>query len=85
MLTSRSQVGPLRHTLITLQPGVKLDQQQVQKTVEIVGHKLQQLQMSQKSAPKTLDDATKRKYQFWETQPVPKFRKLAVDYLLVVN
>ncbi|XP_067931903.1 glycylpeptide N-tetradecanoyltransferase 2-like isoform X2 [Watersipora subatra] len=46
---------------------------QIQRSMEMVGKQLQSIQLSQKTAPKTMDDATKKKYQFWETQPVPKF------------
>ncbi|KAH9520312.1 Glycylpeptide N-tetradecanoyltransferase 2 [Bulinus truncatus] len=34
---------------------------------------LELLAMPQGAAPKSLDEAKKKKYQFWETQPVPKF------------
>ena len=29
------------------------------------------------AAPKNMDDAKKKKFQFWETQPVPKFGKIS--------
>ncbi|XP_059173165.1 glycylpeptide N-tetradecanoyltransferase 2-like [Physella acuta] len=34
---------------------------------------LELLSLPQGAAPKSLDEAKKKKYQFWETQPVPKF------------
>ncbi|GFO46427.1 glycylpeptide n-tetradecanoyltransferase [Plakobranchus ocellatus] len=34
---------------------------------------LELLTMPQGAAPKSIDEAKKKKYQFWETQPVPKF------------
>ena len=39
---------------------------------------LELLTMPQGAAPKSIDEAKKKKYQFWETQPVPKFGKYLV-------
>lgn len=59
----------------------------VQKSMELIGKQLQQLQLSSnKSAPKSVSDASKKKYQFWETQPVPKFGMFVyIIWVLLVN
>ncbi|KAL3831547.1 hypothetical protein ACJMK2_023287 [Sinanodonta woodiana] len=49
----------------TLSPFQNL--QKIQKAVELL--------TMQHGTPKTLEDATKKKYQFWETQPVPRFNE----------
>lgn len=41
--------------------------QKIQKAVEL-------LSMSQ-GAPKSMEEATKKRYRFWETQPVPEISK----------
>lgn len=42
--------------------------QKIQKAVEL-------LSMSRGAAPKSMDEAAKKRYQFWETQPVPRLNE----------
>lgn len=56
----------------------------VQKTIEMVGRQLKQLTTSQHSAPKSIEEASKKEYKFWETQPVPKFGEYDVKDLIGV-
>ena len=46
------------------------------------------------NAPKSMDEAAKKRYQFWETQPVPKisnnelgflFKRLAKKYMYTIS
>lgn len=46
---------------------------------------LELLSLPQGAAPKSLDEAKKKKYQFWETQPVPKFGELNFIFLIAFN
>lgn len=64
------------------QNAVSIEQLQgVQKTIEMVGQQLKQLSTaSQHTAPKSRDEAARKKYQFWETQPVPKFGRCIVPF-----
>ncbi|KAL4222954.1 glycylpeptide N-tetradecanoyltransferase [Mactra antiquata] len=48
-----------------------LSRAQIQKTVK----ELEMLSMVAGGAPKSMDEATKKRYQFWETQPVPKINE----------
>ena len=42
--------------------------QRIEKAVEL-------LTLSSQGAPKSMEEASKKRYQFWETQPVPKISK----------
>ncbi|CAL1528474.1 unnamed protein product [Lymnaea stagnalis] len=52
-----------------------ISQSDTQKLANLtqIQNALELLSMPQSAAPKSLDEAKKKKYQFWETQPVPKF------------
>ena len=52
--------------------------QKIQKAVEL-------LSMSRGAAPKSMDEAAKKRYQFWETQPVPKLSKPFLEFVLIQN
>ena len=53
----------------------------VQKTIEMVGQQLKQLTTNQHSAPKNMEEASKKEYKFWETQPVPKLSEYTALWL----
>ncbi|XP_060551337.1 glycylpeptide N-tetradecanoyltransferase 2-like [Ruditapes philippinarum] len=54
------------------QPAVPaLSRAQIQKTVK----ELEMLSMVAGAAPKSMDEAAKKRYQFWETQPVPRINE----------
>ena len=46
--------------------------QKIQKAVEL-------LSMSRGAAPKSMDEAAKKRYQFWETQPVPRLSMIGPE------
>lgn len=50
--------------------------QKIQKAVEL-------LSMSQ-GAPKSMEEATKKRYRFWETQPVPEISK-SIKHIITVG
>ena len=43
------------------------------------------LSLAASNAPKSIDEAFKKRYQFWETQPVPKLSKSPFLYLTITN
>ncbi|XP_045168087.2 glycylpeptide N-tetradecanoyltransferase 2-like [Mercenaria mercenaria] len=51
-----------------------LSRAQIQKTVK----ELEMLSMVAGAAPKSMDEAAKKRYQFWETQPVPRINEKVV-------
>ncbi|XP_052801642.1 glycylpeptide N-tetradecanoyltransferase 1-like [Mya arenaria] len=62
--SSAATAPPEQSTLIATK-------EQIQRTVK----ELEMLSMVAGNAPKSMDEATKKRYQFWETQPVPKINE----------
>ena len=55
---------------------------QIQKAMEMIGL---QPGAGAPNAPKSLEEAQRKTYQFWDTQPVPKLSKCFIKRKTTIN